>query len=116
VNVTHSNGQNGVERNAATLTTVVKGFEADGFTGQFAVRNDGMIECLTNHHRADAGRFETHALGRLEGTSDPDDELAVAAVICPICGTWGTLVVNYGPEAGEDDSLVLQRLPPPPSP
>ena len=112
--MTLSDGQEGVARDAATLSSVVDGYESDGFTGQFGVRADGMIECLTNHHLADADRFEVHALERLEGASDPADELAVLAVTCPVCNTRGTLVVNYGPEAGEDDSLVLQRLPAPP--
>ena len=36
--------------------------------------------------------------------------LAVAALRCRNCGAQGTLVLNYGPEAGEDDVDVLRHL------
>ena len=42
-------------------------------------------------------------LRRLEGASDPDDMLAVVAVECANCGLRGSLVLNYGPTATEDD-------------
>jgi hypothetical protein len=54
----------------------------------------------------------------LEGASDPDDELAIAAIRCPQCQASGTLVLNYGPSASAADQLVYQELgpvPPPPS-
>ena len=46
----------------------------------------------------------------MEGASDPADMLAVAAVICPVCNTSGTLVLGYGPEADADDADVLASL------
>jgi hypothetical protein len=49
-------------------------------------------------------------LRRLEGASDPDDMLAVVAVECRNCGLRGSLVLNYGPTATEEDEAVLLGL------
>lgn len=38
--------------------------------------------------------------------------IAIAAVKCPNCGTKGTAVLGFGPEADEDDAEVLRRLSP----
>jgi hypothetical protein len=51
-------------------------------------------------------------LRRIEGASDPADMIAIAAVKCPNCGTKGTAVLGFGPEADEDDAEVLRRLSP----
>jgi hypothetical protein len=48
-----------------------------------------------------------HRLYRLEGASDPDDMVAVAALRCPSCKTRGTLVLSYGPETSAVDADVL---------
>jgi hypothetical protein len=106
----------GVARDATTILEVVAGFEREGFTGQFAVREGGEIECLTCKHRIDPGLAGVDALRRLEGASDPDDMLAVLALTCPRCRTRGTLLVNYGPVGAKDDAEVLLRLEPPPPP
>jgi hypothetical protein len=58
-----------------------------------------------------ASAIVVHELRRLEGASDPADMLAVAAIACPACGTRGTLVLTYGPEATAGDDAVLSHLP-----
>jgi hypothetical protein len=108
----------GVARDATSILEVIAAFEQHGFTGQFAVRDGGSIECFTCHHLFDAASAEVHEFRRLEGASDPDDELAIAAIRCPQCQASGTLVLNYGPSASAADQLVYQELgpvPPPPS-
>jgi hypothetical protein len=97
---------------------VLHAFEARGFDGEFAVRSDGAIECLTCRRVQPAGSFDDRAMHRLEGASDPDDLLAVAALVCPNCGTRGALVLNYGPMASAEDAAVLRELDeaPPPDP
>ena len=50
------------------------------------------------------------SLRRLEGASDPDDMLAVVALACPACGTQGTVVLGFGPNATAEDSDVLKAL------
>ncbi len=61
-----------------------------------------------------AADVRVDALRRLEGASDPDDLLAVAAAECRVCGTRATLVLGYGPSATTDDTEVLASLETPP--
>jgi hypothetical protein len=111
-------GLEGVARDASTIINVLHSFEREGFTGQFAARADGVVECLTCKESSPASASDARALRRLEGASDPDDMLAVAALVCPRCGARGTLLLNYGPLAPAEDADVLRALqqPPPPSP
>jgi len=108
----------GVARDATTLLDVLHAFAERGLKGEFAVRDDSAIECLTCRHVQPAHAFHVRAFRRLEGASDPADMLAVAALGCPNCGTQGTLVVNYGPLASAQDAAALRDLeePPPPPP
>jgi hypothetical protein len=95
---------------ARSLSEILAMYERDGFTAQFGVRPEGRIICFSCRFEAPAEDFELVSLSRTEGASDPDDMLAIAALRCPKDGAQGTLVVNYGPEADEDDVEVLQRL------
>ena len=95
---------------ARSLSEILAMYEAKGFTSQFGARPGGRIVCFGCHFEAPAEEFELVSLSRTEGASDPDDMLAVAALRCPQCQCQGTLVLNYGPEAGEDDVDVLKRL------
>jgi hypothetical protein len=103
----------GVARGAQTLTDVLSEDSARGWSGQFVSRGDARIECETCHRSSPASEFAALALRRLEGASDPDDMLAVAAVECPECGARGSLVLNYGPLASDVDAAVLVALPTP---
>jgi Zn ribbon nucleic-acid-binding protein len=93
-----------------TLDEVVAAFELEGYRGQVAARPAGHVLCVSCHMESDAADLEVDALRRIEGVSDPADMLAIAAVVCPVCNTQGTLVLGYGPEAGPDDAEVLARL------
>ena len=95
---------------ARSLSEILAMYEADGFTSQLGTRPGGRIVCFSCHFEAPAIEFELVSLSRTEGASDPDDMLAVAALRCPNCQCQGTLVLNYGPEASEDDVDVLQHL------
>lgn len=97
-------------RDPASLTAILAEFEQDGFTGQFAVRAGGEVECLACHVRQAASSIPMAALRRAEGASDPADMAAVVALTCPRCDTRGTLVAHYGPEAGREESDVLVAL------
>ncbi|HYX43748.1 MAG TPA: hypothetical protein VE760_01810 [Acidimicrobiales bacterium] len=87
--------------------------EAAGFGGQVGPRPGGRLLCFTCRTESDASSFGVTAMRRTEGVSDPDDMLAVVALTCPRCETQATVVLGYGPEAGEDDSEVLRTLPAP---
>jgi hypothetical protein len=108
----------GVARDASTILDVVNAFEAQGFTGQFAAREDGEVECIACHHRIDLAITNVDGFRRLEGASDPDDMLAAIALTCPRCRARGTLIVAYGPMSSPEDAAVLEHLSsaPPPEP
>ena len=93
-----------------TLTSVLDGYTDAGFGGSFSVLADAEVECHACNERFRASATAMSSLRRLEGQSDPDDMMAVAAITCPTCGTRGTLVLGYGPMAGVEDGDVLQAL------
>ena len=100
----------GGEEGGITLDEIVEQFEAAGHTGQMAARPGGRLLCFTCRTGSDADRVEVVGLRRMEGASDPADMLAVAALVCPVCGTKATVVLGYGPESSEDDADVLVHL------
>lgn len=94
----------------ATILDALRAFERDGYTGQFAAKNNAQVECLECHKSANAADIPLQGAHRLEGTSDPDDEVLVAALACPHCGAHGTVVLKYGPTAPAEDLEVLAAL------
>jgi len=101
---------------AGPLGEAVRELEAAGYQGQMAARPGARVMCFTCRRESEAQAVEVTALRRLEGPSDPADMLVVAALTCPQCGTRGTVVLSYGPEADEDDADVLASLTPPREP
>jgi hypothetical protein len=93
-----------------TLTSVLAGYEAAGFDAQFAATDDGQVHCFACGVSVSPSQVELHSLRRLEGASDPDDMLAVAAVTCRTCGVNGVLVLHYGPESSSGEADVLTGL------
>ena len=94
----------------ATLSEILATLESAGFTAQMAARPGGMLQCLTCRQESPASEFALEVMRRTEGASDPDDMLAIAALVCPKCGAKGTAVLGYGPESDEDDAEVLAHL------
>lgn len=95
---------------ATTLGEATEDLEAEGFIGQFAAVEDGEVLCFTCHQRSPSFTVELDALRRTEGASDPDDMVAVAAVICPNCHTRGTLIMKYGAASTPEEADVLRQL------
>jgi hypothetical protein len=93
-----------------TMTEALARFEAEGYTAQFGVVEGGLVRCYSCHTDHDPASMEINAILRIEGASDPDDEVAVVAMTCPACGCKGTAVLKYGPEATPDESEVLRAL------
>jgi hypothetical protein len=93
-----------------TLQAVLERYAKEGFQGQFGARAAGQVRCFTCGNDLDPGKVKLHALHRLEGASDPGDEMAVAALECPRCGAKGTLAMGYGPSASREDAMVLKAL------
>lgn len=95
---------------ATPMGEALKRFEAEGFTGQLAAMEGGVVVCYSCHEKTPAGEMELAALIRTEGASDPDDMTAVAAVTCPHCDAKGTLVVHFGALAPPEHDDVLRAL------
>ncbi|MEA3203976.1 MAG: hypothetical protein QOI63_1656 [Thermoplasmata archaeon] len=93
-----------------TLQGVLERYTQEGFTGQFGARQAGQLRCFTCGNDLDPAKARLHALHRLEGASDPGDEMAVAALECPRCGAKGTIAMSYGPSASIEDALVLKAM------
>jgi hypothetical protein len=93
-----------------TLTAVLASYESAGFDAQLAATDEGEVHCYSCNANTAPADVILHSLRRLEGASDPDDMLAVAAVSCRSCGAKGVLVLNYGPESTPGESAVLVGL------
>ncbi len=91
-----------------SLAEALTRYEAHGFRGQFIVRAPDVVECLSCKARQAPGRIRMVALHRLEGDTDPSDEVAVAALVCGACSAKGTLVMAFGPESSLEDKMALQ--------
>ena len=92
------------------LITVLRRYEDDGYTAQFASRDGGTIHCFSSDQENAPERCRHGELRRLEGASDPADMLVIVPLRCPTCEARGVLVANYGPEATAADAEVLQAL------
>lgn len=100
----------GVPSDNTTLLEVLDDLARDGFAATMWVAADGKLRCEGCRKEIDASTVRVHVLRRMEGASDPDDMLAVAAVECPECGTKATVVIHYGPEASPEEMEVLRHL------
>jgi hypothetical protein len=100
----------GVPSDNTTLAEVLRRYDAAGFAGQFSARPGGVVHCYSCGRDQDPARVELVSLRRLEGASDPDDMLAVAALRCPDCDSHGTVVLGYGPDSAPEDAELLMRL------
>jgi hypothetical protein len=93
-----------------TLQKVLERYGREGFVGQFGSRPAGQLRCFSCNEDLDPAQVKLHALHRLEGASDPSDEVAVAALECPNCRSKGTIALGYGPLASMEDAIVLKAL------
>ncbi|HEX5587830.1 MAG TPA: hypothetical protein VFZ17_11025 [Acidimicrobiia bacterium] len=106
----------GVARDASTISDVLGAFDAAGYGTQFMVRADAVLRCAACRADFSGSAARVDALRRLEGASDPDDMLVIAALVCPHCAAHGTVVLGYGPAASVEDATALIELEPAPPP
>lgn len=92
------------------MEEVVDRLGASGFDGQFRAVEGTRIQCLTCREVAPAGDHHMDEATRLEGVSDPGDMAVVVPLRCPSCGTGGTLVLAYGPNATAEEADVLREM------
>ena len=100
----------GVPSDNTTLIEVLDDFAAQGFGATMWVAADGRLRCGGCDAEIDPSSVEVHEFRRMEGASDPDDMLVVAAVECPGCGTKATIVLHYGPASSPEEMEVLRHL------
>lgn len=93
-----------------TLEAVLARLAVDGWEGEADAREGGTVRWRRCGHEGPAADVRVDSFRRMEGASDPDDMVLVAAASCPACGERGVLVVHYGPTAGPADADVLADL------
>ena len=93
-----------------TLVEVIEGYRKEGFDSDFSALDGALIRCEACAAESDATEFVIRSLRRLEGASDPDDNLAVVATQCPNCQAEGTLILGYGPMASGADTDVATSM------
>ncbi|HUR61138.1 MAG TPA: hypothetical protein VM286_02075 [Candidatus Thermoplasmatota archaeon] len=93
-----------------TLQKVMERYSREGYKGQFGARAGGRVRCFSCSKDMDPALVRLEALHRFEGASDPGDEMAAAALVCPACGAKGTIAMSFGPSASIEDKLVLKEL------
>jgi hypothetical protein len=80
-----------------------------GYTADFFAR-DGRLACKECEEMLDPSTVMIDDIVRLEGASDPDEEVVVYAVSEGPCGRRGTYTSVYGPAAPDDDVAVELAL------
>lgn len=91
--------------------TTVEAAKSSGGFSEFVVRPGAAVLCLTCRTEfAAADHAQADHMRRLEGASDPADELIIVDVVCPNCHATGTLTLSFGPEASPEDADVLSAI------
>ena len=103
----------GIARGAQSLLEVMAGLAAEGYAAEFRITRDdpARLECLQGGHTFAPGEARLARIHRLEGASDPDEMLLVAALQCPVCNARGVATIVYGATADEGSASVLEQLP-----
>lgn len=86
------------DSSAGTVTEAVAQLVADGYGDDLRIV-DGQLMCSNCAAVHDPAAVEVDRVLRFEGPSDPADEAIVLALRCPECGTKGSLVSAFGPDA-----------------
>ncbi len=92
-----------------SLVDVLSSYAEAGFSADAFAVAGGMILCGSCQSTLTPSHIAVYSIRRLEGTSDPSDNLGVVAIICPVCGAQATMVLKYGPEASPDEVTIWQQ-------
>lgn len=102
--------RSGTPSDNTTLVAVINDLEAEGYTASFGARDGGRLHCSSCGQESQSGEFVVMTVRRLEGASDPDDQVLLIAATCPACGARGTAVFGYGPESSQVDAEAVGQL------
>jgi hypothetical protein len=97
------------------LASVQGVLAGEGYSGQFISSTEARVLCTRCRSLLAAAWLRADDVTRLEGASDPADQMVVIPLTCPVCGQRGTLVMNFGPEMGPEDGDVFNAMPRHPS-
>jgi hypothetical protein len=100
----------GAPSDNTTLVDILRALQGEGYRASFSATGDGRLACSACGDSTSPEAFDAQVQRRLEGASDPDDEMLVLAGACGKCGTLGTVVLGFGPTSGPADGAVLERL------
>lgn len=94
-----------------TLVQVLSELARSGYDHDVLVDpDDGWLTCAVCRVRTSPPDAKVDSLRRVEGASDPADMAAVLAMTCGFCGSRGTAILRFGPEASPGEAAVLVAM------
>jgi hypothetical protein len=108
-NTEQPNHEEAVVQAEPSLVEVLDSYSAAGFDGDAFATEGGMILCGSCQSKLSPDHIDVHSIRRLEGTSDPSDNIGVVAIVCPVCKSQATMVLKYGPEASPDEVAIWHQ-------
>lgn len=100
----------GAPSDNTTAVTEIDELRAQGYGADLNVVDGGRVCCPTCDHCDDPEDLDVDVFRRLEGASDPGDMTAILALTCRECGSKGTVMVAYGPNATAEEGELLRRV------
>jgi hypothetical protein len=100
----------GAPSDNTTLVDVLAALRRSGYENSLTADEDGELSCSNCGRRTPPEQFEVDHERRLEGASDPADEMLVLAGTCQACGERAVIVLGFGPTASPADEAALGRL------
>jgi hypothetical protein len=92
-----------------SVVEILRDYAGAGFSGDAFASDYGLILCGSCQSRLAASFVQVYSIRRLEGASDPADNVAVLAIICPVCQSRSTMVLKYGPDASPDEVTIWHQ-------
>lgn len=92
-----------------TLVEITDELRREGYTEDYNLRHD-CLECSTDQSKLAHDEFKVDKFYRLEGETDPSDEVIVYAISPLKGGPKGILVNSFGIYADPAASELLARL------
>jgi hypothetical protein len=94
------------------LDQALQALEGQGFLAVFKPVRGGRVLCTGCALESPAREMRVLAQHRIEGVSDPADEMLVVGLRCPGCDALGTMALAYGPRTLREEADVLRTLRP----
>jgi hypothetical protein len=94
------------------LDQALQALEGQGFLAVFKPVSGGRVLCTGCALESPAREMRVLAQHRIEGVSDPADEMLVVGLRCPGCDALGTMALAYGPRTLREEADVLRTLRP----